>query len=116
MGVLYMSHSSIESANYKFLSKEPSIQIIKAGTFKKKELNNVLGIPELKSQIIDVPVTSKENGITMGYFTMHPGEEFEFVYEFLEVKFVTKGKFVLRDEQGNKYTAEKGDVVIFTPR
>jgi uncharacterized cupin superfamily protein len=110
-----MSQSATESTNYNYLSKEPGIQIIKAGTFQKKELNDYLGIPALKSQIIDVPVTSKENAITVGYFDMQPGEEFEFVYEFLEVKFVTKGKFVLRDEQGNKYVAEKGDVVVFTP-
>lgn len=110
-----MSQSTTESTNYNYLSKEPGIQIFKAGTFQKKELNDYLGIPALKSQIIDVPVTSKENAITMGYFDMQPGEEFEFVYEFLEVKFVTKGKFVLRDEQGNKYVVEKGDVVVFTP-
>ncbi|OKL35207.1 cupin domain-containing protein [Domibacillus mangrovi] len=110
-----MSQSTTESTNYNYLSKEPSIQIIKAGTFQKKELDSILGIPALKSQIIDVPVTSKENAITMGYFDMQPGEEFEFVYEFLEVKFVIKGKFVLRDAQGNKYVAEAGDVVIFTP-
>ncbi|MGG3451675.1 MULTISPECIES: cupin domain-containing protein [Bacillaceae] len=110
-----MSQSTTESTNYNYLSKEPSIQIIKAGTFQKKELNDILGIPALKSQIIDVPVTSKENAITMGYFDMQPGEEFEFVYEFLEVKFVIKGKFVLRDREGNKYVAEAGDVVIFTP-
>ena len=110
-----MSQSSTESTSYNYLSKEPGIQIIKAGTFKKKELNDYLGIPGLKSQIIDIPVTSKENAITMGYFDMQPGEEFEFVYEFLEVKYVLKGKFVLRDEQGNKYVVEKGDIVIFTP-
>lgn len=110
-----MSQSTTESTNYNYLSKEPGIQIFKAGTFQKKELNDYLGIPALKSQIIDVPITSKENAITMGYFDMQPGEEFEFVYEFLEVKFVTKGKFVLRDEQGNKYVVEKGDVVVFTP-
>ena len=46
---------------------------------------------------------------------MQSGEEFEFVYEFLEVKFVYRGKFVLRDKQGNKCVAEAGDVVIFTP-
>lgn len=110
-----MSQSSTESTNYNYLSKAPSIQIFKEGTFKKKELNDYLGIPGLKSQIIDIPVTAKENAITMGYFDMQPGEEFEFVYEFLEVKYVLKGKFVLRDEQGNKYIAEKGDVIVFTP-
>jgi uncharacterized cupin superfamily protein len=110
-----MSQSATELTNYNYLSKEPGIQIFKAGTFKKKELNDYLGIPSLKSQIIDIPVTSKENAITMGYFDMQPGEEFEFVYDFLEVKYVLKGKFVLRDEQGNKYVVEKGDVVVFTP-
>ncbi|MFJ7975650.1 cupin domain-containing protein [Peribacillus sp. JNUCC 23] len=110
-----MSQQTTEAKNYDYLSKAPGFQIIKAGTYQKKELNGLLGIPALKSQIIDVPVTSKENAITMGYFDMQPGEEFEFVYEFLEVKFVIKGQFILRDEQGKKYVAKAGDVVIFTP-
>ncbi|KMY42733.1 cupin domain-containing protein [Peribacillus loiseleuriae] len=106
---------STAATNYKYLSQKPSVQIIKAGTYKKLELNDILGIPALKSQIIDVPVTASENALSMGYFSMQPGEEFEFLYEFLEVKFVHRGKFVLRDKQGNKYVAEAGDVIIFTP-
>ncbi|WP_028390618.1 cupin domain-containing protein [Bacillus cihuensis] len=106
---------STAATNYKYLSQKPSVQIIKAGTYKKLELNDILGIPALKSQIIDVPVTSTENALSMGYFSMQPGQEFEFLYEFLEVKFVHRGKFVLRDKQGNKYVAEAGDVIIFTP-
>jgi quercetin dioxygenase-like cupin family protein len=109
-----MSESTTET-NYNYLSKGPGIQVIKAGTFQMKELNEQLGIPGLRSQIIDVPLTSKENALSMGYFAMQPGEEFGFEFEFLEVNFVIKGKFVLRDLQGNKYLAEAGDVFIFTP-
>ncbi|MFD4932573.1 hypothetical protein ACFWMS_27685, partial [Peribacillus butanolivorans] len=40
---------------------------------------------------------------------------FEFTYTFLEVKTVIKGKIIVRDDQGIKYVAEVGDVLIFTP-
>ena len=75
----------------------------------------MLGIPAVKSQIIDVPVTSQQNALQLGYFSMQPGEEFEFTYTFLEVKSIIKGKIVVRDDQGKKYVAEVGDVLIFTP-
>ncbi|MCH6269455.1 cupin domain-containing protein [Neobacillus citreus] len=110
-----MSEKTATKTDYNYLSQKPGVQLIKAGTFKKIELNNVLGIPAVKSQIIDVPVTSKENALQLGYFSMQPGEEFEFTYTFLEVKTVIKGKFVIRDDQGKKYVAEAGDVIIFTP-
>jgi uncharacterized cupin superfamily protein len=51
----------------------------------------------------------------MGYFSMQPSEDFEFTYTFLEVKTVIKGKIIVRDDQGIKYVAEAGDVLIFTP-
>ncbi len=37
-----------------YLNQKPGVQLIKAGTYQKKELNELLGIPALKSQIIDV--------------------------------------------------------------
>ncbi|MGE8081212.1 hypothetical protein [Peribacillus loiseleuriae] len=106
---------STEAKNYSYLSQKPGIQIFKPGTFDKIELDGLLGKPDLNSQIIDVPVTATANPLTIGFFSMQPGDEFEFVYEFLEYKVITKGKFVLRDKQGNKYVAEAGDVVLFTP-
>jgi uncharacterized cupin superfamily protein len=110
-----MNEKTAVKPEYNYLSQKPGVQLIKAGTIKKIELNNVLGIPAVKSQIIDVPVTSKENALQLGYYSMQPGEEFEFTYTFLEVKTVIRGKFVVRDDQGNKYVAEVGDVIIFTP-
>lgn len=103
------------TVEYNYLSQEPGIQLIKAGTYAKKELNDVLGIPALKSQIIDVPVCSKENALSMGYFSMQPSEDFEFTYTYLEVKVIIKGKIVIRDLSGTKYVAEVGDVLVFTP-
>jgi uncharacterized cupin superfamily protein len=110
-----MSEKTVTKTDYHYLSQKPGVQLIKAGTYKKIELNNVLGIPAVKSQIIDVPVTSKENALQLGYFSMQPGEEFEFTYTFLEVKAIINGKIVVRDEHGKKYVAEAGDVFIFTP-
>ncbi|MCQ6281252.1 cupin domain-containing protein [Bacillus sp. EB600] len=110
-----MSEKTVEKAEFNYLSKKPGVQLIKAGTYKKIELNKVLGIPAVKSQIIDVPITSKENALSLGYFSMQPGEEFEFTYTFLEVKTVLNGKIVIRDDQGKKYVAEAGDVLIFSP-
>ncbi|MEH7375697.1 cupin domain-containing protein [Neobacillus drentensis] len=110
-----MSEKTATKTEFNYLSQKPGVQLIKAGTYKKIELNNVLGIQAVKSQIIDVPVTSKQNALQLGYFAMQPGEEFEFTYTFLEVKTIIKGKIVVRDDQGEKYVAEAGDVFIFTP-
>ena len=110
-----MSEKTAKKTEYNYLSQKPGVQLIKAGTYKKIELNDVLGIPAVKSQIIDVPVSSQQNGLQLGYFSMQPGEEFEFTYTFLEVKTIIKGKIVVRDDQGKKYVAEVGDVFIFTP-
>jgi uncharacterized cupin superfamily protein len=100
---------------FNYLSQKPGVQLLKAGSYNKIELNNVLGIPAVRSQIIDVPVTTNENPVQLGLFAMQPGESFEFTYTFLELKVVTKGKIVIRDDQGEKYVAEAGDVLIFTP-
>ncbi|WP_067727599.1 cupin domain-containing protein [Oceanobacillus damuensis] len=103
-----MSENTAATKKYNYLSTKPGVQLIKNGTYQPKPLTN-------KSQIIDVPVSSNENQIQLGYFNMQPGEEFEFTYEFLEIKTVIEGKIVVRDDQGEKYVAEVGDVFIFTP-
>lgn len=103
-----MSEKTEAMKSYDWLNAKPGVQVIKYGTYKPNKLTN-------KSQIIDVPVCSNENAIQMGYFDMQPGEEFEFLYEFLEIKTVIEGKIVVRDEHGKKHVAEKGDVFIFSP-
>ncbi|PLR81272.1 hypothetical protein CVD25_05445 [Bacillus canaveralius] len=110
-----MSKKTATQTQYYYLSQKPGVQVIKAGTYKKKELNDLLGIPKLKSQIIDVPVSSTENAISLGYFSMQPSEDFEFTYTYLEVKVVVNGKIIVRDDQGKRHVAEAGDVLIFTP-
>jgi uncharacterized cupin superfamily protein len=110
-----MSEKTVTKTDYTYLSQQPGVQLIKAGTYKKIELNEVLGIPAVRSQIIDVPVTDKQDSLQLGYFSMQPGQEFVFTYTFLEVKTVVRGKIVVRDDQGKKYVAEAGDVLIFTP-
>ncbi|WP_209124932.1 hypothetical protein [Alkalihalobacillus sp. BA299] len=100
---------------YNFISQKPGMQLIKKGSPEMKELNGLLGIPALKSQIMDVPVTDKLDALSMGRFAMQPSEDFEFEYTFLEIKIVISGKIIVRDDQGVKYVAEPGDVYIFTP-
>jgi uncharacterized cupin superfamily protein len=103
----------LESLTY--LNDQPGVKLIKAGTYKKKELNDILGIPNLESQIIDVPVCTDQHALQMGYFSMQPSEDFEFTYTYLEVKLVIRGKIIVRDAQGKKYVAEEGDVFVFCP-
>ncbi|KAB8137458.1 DUF861 domain-containing protein [Gracilibacillus oryzae] len=101
--------------DYQYLSVKPGVQLIKKGTYPMVELDQKLGIPGLKSQIIDVPVTDKKDAYQLGYFAMQPGEGFEFTYTYLEIKVVVSGSITVHDDQGVKYTAEVGDVFIFTP-
>ncbi|MDR4946449.1 cupin domain-containing protein [Neobacillus cucumis] len=110
-----MSEKTMRKTDFTYLSQEPGVQLIKAGTYPKKELNELLQIPALKSQIIDVPVTKQDKPLQLGYFSMQPGESFTFTYTYLEMKVVLNGKIVIIDDQGEKYVAEKGDVLIFTP-
>ncbi|RAS74553.1 hypothetical protein A4R27_23825 [Priestia endophytica] len=110
-----MNEGTLTKMDFDYLSKKPGVQLIKAGTYQKKELNNQLGIPDLKSQIIDVPITSKNDALSLGYFSMQPSEDFEFTYTFLEAKVIINGKIIIRDDKGVKYVAEAGDVLLFTP-
>jgi uncharacterized cupin superfamily protein len=110
-----MSEKTMTKTDLTFLSQEPGVQLIKAGTYHKKELNELLQIPALKSQIIDVPVTVQEKPLQLGYFSMQSGESLTFTYTYLEMKVVLNGKIVIIDDQGEKYVAEQGDVLIFTP-
>ncbi|WP_306299002.1 cupin domain-containing protein [Bacillus sp. OV166] len=72
-------------------------------------------ITSIKKVIIDVPITDQKNAVQLEYFSMQPCESFTFTYTFLEMKVVLNGKIVIRDDQDQKYVAEKGDVLIFTP-
>jgi ethanolamine utilization protein EutQ (cupin superfamily) len=111
-----MSENTVAKTNYTYLKGKAGIQLIKAGTYDKKELDAVLGNPALRSQIIDVPVTDAVNALQLGYYSMQPAtDSFDFLYEFLEVKVIVRGKIVVSDQQGNKYVGEVGDVFIFSP-
>lgn len=100
----------------KLLTEKPGIQLIKAGTYKLNELSELRGTPELKGQILDLPLTDKKEEITLGYFALQPSVSYSAEFDFTEVKIVTKGKMVVRDVEGNKYVAEVGDVLIFSPK
>lgn len=102
--------------NYNYLSQKPGLQLIKVGSYEKKELNTVLGIPEVKAQILDLPVTKDEKAVTLGLFSMQKAEiGFDFKHDFLEIQTVISGKFVLSDDLGNHFVAEAGDAVIISP-
>ncbi|WP_305816651.1 hypothetical protein [Photobacterium leiognathi] len=96
------------------LTEKPSISLIKAGTFKLNDLSKLLEVEGLKSDMAEVAVTNNSAPLTIGHFTMSPGVEFEYFYDSVEYKVVTKGKIVMRDMEGNKYVAEVGDVILFS--
>lgn len=97
------------------LSDKPGITLLKSGSFKLNDLSKLLEVDGLKSEMAEVAVTNNSNALTIGHFIMEPGVEFEYFYDSVEYKVVTKGKIVMRDQQGNKYIAEVGDVILFSP-
>ncbi len=111
-----MSEKTITQNELKFLDEKPGIQLIKAGLYQLNELSVLRGTPELKGQIVDVPITEKKEVLTMGYFALQPSVDYSAEFNFIEIKVVTKGKMIVRDIQGNKYVAEVGDVLIFSPK
>ena len=111
-----MSEKTLTQNQLKFLDEKPGIQLIKAGTYDLKELSILRGTPELKGQIIDAPITDKKEVLTMGFFALQPSVDYSAEFNFIEIKVVTKGKMVVRDVEGNKYVAEVGDVLIFSPK
>ena len=98
-----------------YLSQEPGIQLVKAGTPEMVHLERSYQQPELKSSIIDIPITEKKNALTVGRFEMRPSVDFPFYYDYLEVKTIVSGKIVVKDEAGVRYEALPGDVFVFTP-
>ncbi|MFV2048333.1 hypothetical protein KDJ21_026175 [Metabacillus litoralis] len=111
-----MNDKTLTKSDFNYLSTEPGIQLIKAGTYEQKELNAVLGNPALKSQIIDVPITSRENALSVGFYSMQKTtDSFDFEYKFLEIKVIVRGNIIVSDTNGNKYVGEVGDVFIFNP-
>ncbi|MGE8081203.1 hypothetical protein [Peribacillus loiseleuriae] len=113
IGVNQMSRTATKD-NYTYLSQGPGLQLIKAGTTELKEVNAILGIPEVRSQIIDIPITQAEGAATLGLYAMQKAEKgFDFKYDYLEIKTVVSGQFILSDDQGaDRMVAEAGDVVI----
>lgn len=111
-----MSEKTLSQNKSNFLDAKPGIQLIKAGTYTLNELSELRGTPELKGQILDVPVTNKKEVLTLGFFALQPSVDYSAVFEFIEIKVVTKGKIVVRDVEDNKYIAEAGDVLIFSPK
>ena len=97
------------------LTTQPGIFLFKSGSFKLNDLSKLLEVEGLKSQMAEVAVTNNSNALSIGHFAMQPGVEFEYVYDSVEYKVITKGKIVVRDKQGNKYVAEVGDVLLFSP-
>ncbi|MEJ9233239.1 hypothetical protein ABEY41_27800 [Peribacillus butanolivorans] len=111
-----MSEKTLTQNELKFLDEKPGIQLIKAGTYILNELSELRGTPDLKGQIIDAPVTDKKEVLTMGFFALQPSVDYSAEFNFIEIKVVTKGKMVVRDVEENKYVAEVGDVLIFSPK
>lgn len=99
-----------------FVNAAAGIYLIKAGSYKPNELSELKNAPNLKGQILDVPLADAQSApLTLGYFSLQPSESYEAVFNFIEVKIVTKGKMVVRDKDNTKYVAEVGDVLVFMP-
>lgn len=111
-----MSEKTLTQGQLNYLDAKPGIQLIKAGTYSLNELSVLRGTPELKGQILDVPITDKKEVLTMGFFALQPSVDYSAEFNFIEIKVVTKGKMVVRDVEENKYVAEVGDVLIFSPK
>ena len=97
------------------LTNKSGVFLLKSGSFKLNDLSKLLDVEGLKSNMAEVAVTNKSNALTIGHFTMAPGVEFEYAYDSVEYKVITKGKIVVRDIDNNKYVAEVGDVLLFSP-
>jgi len=97
------------------LTNKPGIFLFKSGSFKLNDLSKLLEVEGLKSEMAEVAVTNNNNALTIGHFTMQPGVEFEYAYDSVEYKVITKGKIIVRDTENNKYVAEVGDVLLFSP-
>ena len=102
--------------NQPVLSTKPGIQLIKAGTPETIEVAPIVKLRDHKSQIIDLPISKASKPLSLGRFAMQPSIDFPFLYEYLEVKVILKGKICVKDEQGVKYEATPGDIYIFTPQ
>ncbi|MCZ2257826.1 hypothetical protein [Sporosarcina sp. G11-34] len=110
-----MAESILTKSNETYLCAKPGIQLIKAGTYKLNELSALRGTPNLKGQIVDVPLTTQKEALTMGYFALQPSEDYSAEFDFIEVKVITSGTIIVRNLEGNKYIGEVGDVLIFSP-
>jgi len=97
------------------LTNQSGIFLFKSGSFKLNDLSKLLEVEGLKSDMAEVAVTNNDNALTIGHFTMQPGVEFEYAYDSVEYKVITKGKIIVRDTENNKYVAEVGDVLLFSP-
>ncbi|MEL7308823.1 MAG: hypothetical protein AAGK05_13785 [Pseudomonadota bacterium] len=82
------------------LTKKPGIYLIKSGTLDLNDLSKLLEVKGLKSDMAEVSVTNNNAPLTIGHFTMSPGEEFEYFYDSVEYKVVTKGRIIVRDGVG----------------
>ncbi|MFK0571265.1 hypothetical protein [Endozoicomonas sp.] len=96
-------------------SKPGTITLLKSGSFRLNDLSELLNVSGLNSDMAEVSVTNNSNALTIGHFTMSPGAEFEYFYDSVEYKVITKGKIVVRDTSGEKYVAEVGDILLFSP-
>ena len=110
-----MTEKTLAKKAETFLCAKPGIQLIKAGTYKLNELSEIRGTPNLKGQILDLPLTAEKAELTLGYFALQPSEDYSADFDFIEVKIVTSGTMIVRDVEGNRYVGEVGDVLIFSP-
>lgn len=98
-----------------FLSAVPGVYLIKAGTPALLELSERVAMPELKSQIIDIPLTDLTEALTIGRFAMQESVDLPYQYDILETKIILSGKIRVQNDQGAIYEGNTGDIFVFVP-
>ncbi|MCD9500349.1 hypothetical protein [Photobacterium carnosum] len=98
----------------KKLMVNKGITLIKSGDFELNNLSDILKINGLNSSIAEITVSNSKKELTIGHFIMTPGSEFEYIYDSIEFKVITKGTIIAKDIEGHKFIAHVGDVLLFT--
>ena len=98
----------------KQLMVNKGITLIKSGDFELNDLSDILKVNGLNSGIAEITVSNSKEELTIGHFVMSPGSEFEYTYDSVEFKVITKGKIIAKDIDGQKFIAHVGDVLLFT--
>jgi uncharacterized cupin superfamily protein len=98
-----------------FASAAPGVYLVKAETPTLVDLSERVAMPALKSQIIDIPLTTNLEALTIGRFAFQESVDLPYESNILETKIILSGKIRVQDEQGIIYEGAAGDIFVFVP-